>query len=34
MIKLSINSLPVSVEEGATVLEVAQFLGFPIPVSS
>jgi len=28
---LSINSLPVTVEQGATVLEAAQFLGFPIP---
>ena len=31
MITLTINGLPVSVEEGATVLEAAQFIGFPIP---
>jgi len=31
MIRLSINGLPVSVEKGTTVLEAAQFLGFPIP---
>ena len=31
MITLTINGLPVSVEEGTTVLEAAQFLGFPIP---
>ena len=31
MINLKINGLPVSVEEGATLLEAAQFLGFPIP---
>jgi len=31
MISLSINGLPVSVEEGTTLLEAAQFLGFPIP---
>ncbi len=31
MIKLSINGLPVTVEEGTTILEAAQFLGFPIP---
>jgi bidirectional [NiFe] hydrogenase diaphorase subunit len=31
MINLSINGLPVSVEEGATLLEAAQFLGFPVP---
>jgi len=31
MIHLVINGLPVSVEEGATVLEAARFLGFPIP---
>ncbi|MBW2277615.1 MAG: (2Fe-2S)-binding protein [Deltaproteobacteria bacterium] len=30
MIDLKINGLPVSVEEGTTVLEAAQFLGFPI----
>ena len=28
---LTINKLPVTVEQGATVLEAAQFLGFPIP---
>jgi bidirectional [NiFe] hydrogenase diaphorase subunit len=31
MISLTINGLPVSVEEGTTVLEAARFLGFPIP---
>lgn len=31
MISLTINGLSVSVEDGATVLEAAQFLGFPIP---
>ncbi|MBU0517761.1 (2Fe-2S)-binding protein [bacterium] len=31
MIKLTINGLNVSVEEGSTILEAAQFLGFPIP---
>jgi len=31
MIKLSINGLPVSVEEGSTLLEAARFYGFPIP---
>ena len=31
MIKLSINDLAVSVEEGTTLLEAARFLGFPIP---
>jgi NADH dehydrogenase/NADH:ubiquinone oxidoreductase subunit G len=31
MISLTINGLPVSVEEGTTLLEAAQFLGFPIP---
>jgi len=31
MIRLTINGLEVSVEEGMTVLEAAQFLGFPIP---
>ncbi|HEQ99901.1 MAG TPA: hypothetical protein ENO22_11240 [candidate division Zixibacteria bacterium] len=31
MIKLKINGVDVSVEEGSTVLEAAQFLGFPIP---
>jgi NADH dehydrogenase/NADH:ubiquinone oxidoreductase subunit G len=31
MISLIVNGLPVSVEKGATLLEAAQFLGFPIP---
>ncbi len=31
MIRLEINGLPVSVEEGSTILEAAKFLGFPIP---
>ena len=31
MITLAINGLPVSVEQGTTLLEAAQFLGFPIP---
>ena len=31
MISLTINGLPVQVEEGSTVLEAARFLGFPIP---
>jgi len=31
MITLYINGLKVSVEEGSTLLEAAQFLGFPIP---
>ncbi len=31
MITLRINGLPVAVEEGSTILEAAQFLGFPIP---
>ena len=31
MINLTINGLKVSVEDGSTVLEAAQFLGFPIP---
>ena len=31
MITLTINGLPVSVEEGTTVLEAARFVGFPIP---
>jgi len=31
MISLKINGLPVSVEPRSTVLEAAQFLGFPIP---
>ena len=31
MITLKINGLDVSVEQGTTVLEAANFLGFPIP---
>lgn len=31
MITLIVNGLEVSVERGATILEAAQFLGFPIP---
>jgi NADH dehydrogenase/NADH:ubiquinone oxidoreductase subunit G len=31
MINLTINGLPVSVEEKTTLLEAAKFLGFPIP---
>src|SRR5512136_988073 len=31
MITLTINGLPLSVEEGTTLLEAARFLGFPIP---
>jgi NADH dehydrogenase/NADH:ubiquinone oxidoreductase subunit G len=31
MIKMKINGIDVNVEEGSTVLEAAQFLGFPIP---
>ena len=31
MITLKINSLPVTVEEGTTILEAANFIGFPIP---
>ncbi len=31
MINLKINGIDVSVEDGTTVLEAAQFLGFPIP---
>ena len=31
MITLTINGLEVSVEEGTTLLEAAQFLGFPVP---
>jgi len=31
MITLTINGLPVTVEAGSTILEAAQFLGFPIP---
>jgi len=31
MVKLSINGLEVSVEQGTTVLEAARYLGFPIP---
>ena len=31
MVDLSINNLPISMEEGTTLLEAAQFLNFPIP---
>lgn len=31
MINIKINGLSVSVEEGTTILEAAEFLGFPIP---
>lgn len=31
MITLKINGLQVSVEDGSTILEAAQFIGFPIP---
>src|SRR5512136_1056752 len=31
MITLKINGLPVSVEDGTTLLEAARFIGFPIP---
>lgn len=31
MINLTINGLPVSIEQGNTLLEAAKFLGFPIP---
>ena len=31
MITLTLNGLEVSVEKGATLLEAANFLGFPIP---
>src|SRR5512136_259494 len=31
MITLTINGLEVTVEEGSTLLEAAEFLGFPIP---
>ena len=31
MITLTINGVPVSVERGITLLEAAQFLGFPVP---
>ncbi len=31
MINLKINNVPVSVEDGTTILEAAQFMGFPIP---
>ena len=31
MIKIIMNGVPVSVEEGTTLLEAAQFIGFPIP---
>lgn len=31
MVNMKINGLPVSVEDGTTLLEAARFLGFPIP---
>ena len=31
MITINMNGVDVSVEEGSTLLEAAQFLGFPIP---
>ncbi len=31
MIKVTINGIPVSLDEGTTILEAAQFLGIPIP---
>jgi NADH dehydrogenase/NADH:ubiquinone oxidoreductase subunit G len=31
MLSIIINGLPLTVEEGTTILEAAQFLGFPIP---
>lgn len=31
MISMKINDLPVTVEDGSTLLEAARFLGFPIP---
>jgi NADH dehydrogenase/NADH:ubiquinone oxidoreductase subunit G len=31
MVNLTINGLDVSIEDGSTILEAAQFLGFPIP---
>ncbi len=31
MINIKMNGLPASVEEGTTILEAAEFLGFPIP---
>jgi len=31
MINLTLNGLPVSVEEGSTILDAATFFGFPIP---
>jgi bidirectional [NiFe] hydrogenase diaphorase subunit len=31
MIPLTINGLPVSVEDGSSILEAARFLGFPVP---
>ncbi len=31
MVTLRINGLPVSVEEGSTLLEAARFYGIPIP---
>jgi len=31
MVKLTVNGLPVEVEEGTTLLEAARFYGFPVP---
>ena len=31
MVNIILNGLPVKVEEGTTILEAAQFYGFPIP---
>lgn len=31
MINLTINGVPASVEDGSTILEAAEFMGFPIP---
>jgi len=31
MISIKVNGLPLTVEEGTTILEAARFLGFPIP---
>ena len=31
MITIKLNGVDVSVEEGSTLLEAAQFMGFPIP---
>ena len=31
MVNLTVNGMPVSVEEGTTLLEAARFVGFPIP---